>query len=145
MPKTNGLSPKQKKFADKYIETGNMTVATIEAGYDVKNKQVAGSIGSENLKKPEIRAYIEANAKGAVSRIVELSIYAENETVRLNANKDILDRSGFKAVDNLDVTSNGERIVFAPIAVIGRLKENNEERIRVTPETNGSNQLPQEV
>jgi len=57
-----------------------------------------------------VREYIEDNAAGAMSRIVEMSIEAINETVRLNANKDILDRGGYKAPDRLDVTSGGEPI-----------------------------------
>lgn len=49
------LTVKQKKFADAYIETGNATKSAIDAGY---NKKSAYSIGNENLKKPEIKAYI---------------------------------------------------------------------------------------
>lgn len=51
------LTPKQKAFADYYIETGNATEAAKKAGYSEKS---AYSIGDENLKKPEISAYIAA-------------------------------------------------------------------------------------
>lgn len=50
------LTPKQKAFADYYIETGNATEAAIKAGY---SKKTAYSIGNENLKKPEVKRYIE--------------------------------------------------------------------------------------
>ena len=49
------LTPKQKAFADYYIECGNATEAAKKAGYSNKT---AYSIGGENLKKPEVSAYI---------------------------------------------------------------------------------------
>ena len=50
------LTPKQKAFADYYIECGNATEAARKAGYSQKT---ASSIAEENLRKPEISAYIE--------------------------------------------------------------------------------------
>lgn len=50
------LTLKQKRFADEYIISGNATEAAIKAGY---SKKTAYSIGDENLKKPEIKNYIE--------------------------------------------------------------------------------------
>ena len=49
------LTAKQKKFANNYIETGNATQSAIDAGY---SKKTAKSVGSENLTKPDIKAYI---------------------------------------------------------------------------------------
>lgn len=45
------LTIKQQKFIEAYIVSGNATQAAIEAGY---SKKTAGSVGAENLKKPEI-------------------------------------------------------------------------------------------
>lgn len=50
------LTPKQKAFADAYIETGNASEAARRAGYKSKNMN---NIGSENLAKPCISAYIK--------------------------------------------------------------------------------------
>ncbi|MDI6667064.1 terminase small subunit [Leuconostoc falkenbergense] len=50
------LTPKQKKFADEYIKTGNATQSAIAAGY---SKRTAAVIATENLIKPNIKAYIE--------------------------------------------------------------------------------------
>jgi phage terminase small subunit len=50
------LTYKVRKFIDAYLICLNATKAAIEAGY---SKKTAGSIGSENLKKPEIAAEIE--------------------------------------------------------------------------------------
>lgn len=49
------LTPKQKAFADFYIQTGNASEAARKAGYSEKT---APFIGAENLKKPQISAYI---------------------------------------------------------------------------------------
>nr|DAM53902.1 MAG TPA: Terminase small subunit [Caudoviricetes sp.] len=50
------LTEKQKRFADYYIETGNITEAAIKAGYSKKTARV---IGQENLQKPAIKSYID--------------------------------------------------------------------------------------
>lgn len=49
------LTPRQQAFADYYIECGNATEAAKKAGYSEKT---AGQTGNENLKKPQISAYI---------------------------------------------------------------------------------------
>ena len=49
------LTPKQKAFADYYIESGNASDAARKAGYSEKT---APFIGAENLKKPQISEYI---------------------------------------------------------------------------------------
>lgn len=49
------LTPKQRKFCEEYIFDFNASRAAREAGY---SEDTAGSIGHENLKKPEIQAYI---------------------------------------------------------------------------------------
>ena len=50
------LTEKQKRFADYYIETGNITEAATRAGYSKKTARV---IGQENLLKPAIKGYID--------------------------------------------------------------------------------------
>jgi phage terminase small subunit len=50
------VTPKQKRFCDEYLIDCNATNAAIRAGYSEKT---AYSIANENLKKPEIRAYID--------------------------------------------------------------------------------------
>lgn len=51
--KPRKLTPKQKEFIQRYIETGNGTQAALEV-YDVNNNNTARSIASENLTKPAI-------------------------------------------------------------------------------------------
>ncbi|WP_270333092.1 terminase small subunit [Ligilactobacillus acidipiscis] len=50
------LTVKQQKFVDEYIESGNATESAINAGY---SKKTAGQVGSENLKKLEIKNAID--------------------------------------------------------------------------------------
>ena len=50
------MTKKQKRFCDEYLIDCNATQAAIRAGYSEKT---AYSIGVENLKKPEIKSYIE--------------------------------------------------------------------------------------
>lgn len=54
------LTPKQKAFADYYIETGNATESAIKAGY---SKKTAMEMGYENLRKPQIKSYIDERMK----------------------------------------------------------------------------------
>lgn len=54
------LTLKQKRFADEYIITANATQAAIKAGY---SKKTANRIGTENLSKPVIKAYIDERLK----------------------------------------------------------------------------------
>ena len=54
------LTPKQKAFADYYIECGNATEAAKKAGY---KESSARQIGAENLSKPSISAYIAERQK----------------------------------------------------------------------------------
>ena len=52
------LTPKQKAFADYYIECGNQTEAARRAGYKKPHVQ-----GNQNLDKLSVREYIEERQK----------------------------------------------------------------------------------
>lgn len=54
------LTPKQKAFADEYLKCGNATEAAKRAGYKEK---AAYATGAENLKKPQIIAYMAERQK----------------------------------------------------------------------------------
>ena len=49
------MTPKQKKFCEYYLQSGNAADAARKAGYSPKT---ADAIGRENLRKPTISAYI---------------------------------------------------------------------------------------
>jgi phage terminase small subunit len=99
------LSKKQRGFVRDYLNTGNGTRAAL-ANYNIrgKNKEnIAASIAKENLTKPQIKTILDGAAADAMARIIELSMNAENENVRLAANKDILDRAGYKPMEKMDM------------------------------------------
>lgn len=51
------MTPRQRKFCDEYLISGNGTDAAIKAGYSPKT---AKQIATENLSKLDLRAYIDA-------------------------------------------------------------------------------------
>lgn len=108
------LTPKQKAFADYYIECGNSTEAARKAGYSEKASRF---IGSENLTKPNISAYIaermqvqnEARVASADEVLQFFSSVMRGEVKdqfgldaalsdRLNAGKELMKR--YAAADN---------------------------------------------
>lgn len=111
----NRLSKKEKGFADDYLETGNGVESALK-NYDTEDYSSAGVIAHENLKKLKIQRYLADKAEDASSMVYKLSQNAENEAVRLNASKDILDRSGFKPVEKT-VNLNLEAEITNPKAV----------------------------
>lgn len=74
------LTDKQEAFINEYLKCWNATQAAISAGYSEKT---AYSIGSENLKKPEIasrvRERIEANAMTADEVLFRLGAQARGD------------------------------------------------------------------
>ena len=61
------MTPKQKRFCDEYLIDLNATQAAVRAGY---SKKTAYSIGEENLKKPELKKYIEARMAEKESELI---------------------------------------------------------------------------
>lgn len=61
------LTPKQKKFCELYLKTGNATEAAKKAGYSEKT---AAYIGAENLRKPQISAYLSKRIASQDSKLV---------------------------------------------------------------------------
>ena len=59
------LTPKQGRFVAEYLIDLNATQAAIRAGYSAKT---AGSVGSENLSKPEIAEAIQKAMKAREQR-----------------------------------------------------------------------------
>lgn len=84
------MTKKQKLFIEEYLIDLNATQAAIRAGY---SPDTAGSIGNENLKKPEIQARI---AKAMAERSKRTGVNAERVILELakiafvNAN-DVID------------------------------------------------------
>jgi len=82
---TRRLTRKQSAFVAKYVETGNATEAGF-AAYDT-NRDVARSIGSENLTKPDIRRAIDEALKAhditpdRWAKVLDSALEAESEMI----------------------------------------------------------------
>lgn len=61
------LTPKQRRFCEEYLKSGNATEAAKKAGYKEK---AAHSMGAENLRKPAISAYIKRRTDEQESALV---------------------------------------------------------------------------
>lgn len=126
------LNERQKAFADYYIQTGNATEAAIKAGYSEKT---AYSIGNENLKKPEISAYIgERMASQGEKRVADANEVIEFYTAVMRG--EVKDQFGLdaslsdrlKAGDALmkryAVTDNGSKGIIEKLdKVLGDIDE----------------------
>lgn len=121
------MTPKQQKFCDEYLISGNATDAAIRAGYSPKT---AYSIGNENLSKPEIREYIDkqmellhnqktADAQEVIEYLTAVMRGEHSEqTLRL-------DGDGCQSIDEIDVSAK-DRIKAAELLGkrYGLFKEN---------------------
>lgn len=70
------LTPKQKKFADEYIKTGNATQSAIEAGY---SKKYANTNAPKLLQNTTLKQYIEK----CMAEIASKRIMSYTEAVEL--------------------------------------------------------------
>lgn len=86
------LTQKQEKFCIEYIACRNATEAALRAGY---SKKTAYSMGSENLKKPEVEKRIEKlREKAASSKVLT---YREKREWIADRLRDPEERSDIKA------------------------------------------------
>ena len=94
------LTIKEKNFANAFIDNkGNGTQAILNPPQGLENYSpgrydVASIEASRVLRRARVKKYIESHAQGAASRVVTLSKKAKNESVKLNANLQLLDRAG---------------------------------------------------
>lgn len=120
------MTGKQKVFSDAILN--NPTITGIEAvqkaGYKVKNRHTAEVIASENLRKPEIMAYLSNHVDKAQTVVVEamgatrkqygfnpdtksMELVGEDDdhAIRLRAADSLLDRIYGKAKQSVEIQS----------------------------------------
>lgn len=93
---SNILTPKQQRFVEQYIIDLNATQSAIRAGY---SEETAGSIGSENLQKPEIRDAIskvldERSKRTNITQDYVLATIVDT-IERCKQARPVLDKKGF--------------------------------------------------
>ena len=89
-------TPRENRFIKNVLEGKSQTDAVIEA-YNFgpeKSRQAASALGTILMKRERVVKRFVELGYGAATRIEELSKDAKNEAVKLNANKEILDRAG---------------------------------------------------
>ena len=135
------LTPKQKAFADYYIELGNATEAARKAGY---SKKAARQIATENLTKPSILAYIQQRTapierKRIASGDEVLQFFTRvmngeekdafgleiSVSDRIAAGKEILKRK----VDDTKLENEKERLQLERMRVQSQIKEDSGEKL----------------
>ncbi|ABK61622.1 MULTISPECIES: terminase small subunit [Clostridium] len=118
------LTPKQKAFADYYIQLGNATEAAIKAGY---NKKTARQIGSMNLTKVDIKNYIQermtqledkriAKAEEVLQYLTRVVRGEENEPLAVQEQEPVIGEDGKK---------KGYRTVTKVINIGPNIKDRN--------------------
>lgn len=94
------MKPKTKAFADKLLADPKIspTQAYLDT-HQTTNRTTATVEASKNLRKPNVRIYMNKHIKMAGTNIVDM---ASDKTIkaetRLKANQDILDRTVGKAI-----------------------------------------------
>lgn len=111
----DGLTHKQRKLVDTLVTEGcSIAKASQIAGY---SKGESGRVtASRTLRLPKVQEYYRSRvaeiglmgAIPAVKTIVRLAQEAKSDYVKLEASKDILDRSGFKAPDKVQHSVGGQ-------------------------------------
>lgn len=101
------LTGKQKRFADEYLVDLNATQAAIRAGY---SQRTAYSIGDENLRKPEIKTYIQKRQKQLQEKtgITQERVLAELEKIGFSRITDYLE---YKTVQRVIEYKDGEPVI----------------------------------
>ena len=126
------MTKKQKRFVEEYLIDLNATQAAIRAGYSPDS---AADIGSENLRKPDIRAHIDkamaersrrtgVNADRVVQEIAKIAfvnaievIDPKTATVKENASSD-----DTAAIQSVKVKTFGEDGLEREIKMADKLK-----------------------
>jgi phage terminase small subunit len=105
------LTRKQKNFADELLADRKISATeAVMRTYNVAARRTAETIASENLRKPEIMAYLDTHVSMAKGRIVELAIQDDDKRLALDASKDILDRTLGKATQKIQ-TENSSVVI----------------------------------
>lgn len=87
------MTPKQKAFADYYIQTGNATEAAKKAGYSEKN---VGENAAKTLKNPKVAQYIaERMGQQDKSRVADANEVIEFYTAVMRG--EVKDQFGLEA------------------------------------------------
>ena len=132
------LTEKQSAFVKEFSLTGNATQSAIKAGYSAKTAHAKGHTLRRELQmhiEDETRRLMQQAVPGALAQIVDLAASATSEQVRLQAAKDILDRSGLKPterVENITIEKSTDELRRELAQLMGNAPDPDEEEIPQT-------------
>ena len=132
------LTEKQTAFIKEFAMSGNGTQSAIKAGYSEKTAyQKAHQLKYQFIREieDETRRMMQGAVPGALAQIVDLAATATSEAVRLQAAKDILDRSGLKPterIENITVEKSTDELRKELAQLTGLATEPEEEEIPLT-------------
>jgi phage terminase small subunit len=115
----NKLSPKQEKFVQEYIKSGNATQSYLDAGYGTKSPEVGASQLLRNIKVKERLEELKkvSTNKFIIDKEFLTEKYLEIHNLALDGNinvskgaLDSLARMYGMDTQKIDVTSKGESI-----------------------------------
>lgn len=124
------LSPKQKLFCEYYVALGNATEAAKKAGYSEKT---AHEIGRQNLRKLEIRNFLDelanqdkkevASAQEVLEFFTDMMRSAKKDKDRIKAAENLAKRMGLDRAAS-DTASTEEK--YPPVTIpAGLMKKPN--------------------
>lgn len=106
LAKSLKLRPKSVKTLDEIIN--NPKIAQVDAylmHHKTTNRPTARSKAAQLVAKDSAKVYMNAHAALAKTNIVHMAVLAKNESVRLKANQDILDRNEGKPTIKTESTT----------------------------------------
>ena len=103
------LSKMPSDFIYYFSQTGNATQSAIKAGYKKTNADKMGYELKTRYQQQiddEIKKQLSGSVPMALNRVVTLAQSAKQESIQLQASKDLLARAGYQAVNlHQDVTN----------------------------------------
>ena len=119
------LNPQREKWLDEYCTHGDPGLAARNAGYSGRNEAELRREGVRLKKSLEKHISVEMESrmgdKGpkALDVVEGLMRSSNSDTVRLAAAKDLLDRSGYKPVERIDVSTEQRSVEEIESRIIG--------------------------
>lgn len=113
------ITPKQRKFAEAYVETGNATESYKIAGYSARSNKVAGVEGHKLLKNPKVEKLVNELTQKltdeSIADITEVKQFwtetmrdrAEEMKERIKASEMLAKTSG-AFIDRVDISGEVE-------------------------------------
>jgi len=119
------LNPQREKWLDEYCTHGDPGLAAKNAGYSGRSDAELRREGMrlkkilDNLITTEMESRMGDKGPKALRVVEDLMRDSNSDTVRLAAAKDLLDRSGYKPVERIDVTNEQRPIEEIEARIVG--------------------------